>query len=197
MFFGITLLGAPSPYDILKYDSAACVSTADFLTAFRSVASAGQLVVNQENIAALLRDALGGDRDPLQDDIDFFLSKWPEGHVINQMDFSIALKAYHDIHDLKPAKEYVSFRQLRDDKIKHKRPIADPHQSMRHMATTNQEYGWGGAATTKASIASNLSGNIFAHKPSFLSFYSEFVTCAEDGRDFVPGPTLRAVEHGP
>ena len=35
---------------------------------------------------------------------------------------------------------------------------------------------------------------MFAHRPSFMSYYAESMVCFEEGRDLCAGPTMKAME---
>jgi hypothetical protein len=37
-------------------------------------------------------------------------------------------------------------------------------------------------------------GKMFAHRPSFMSYYAESMVCFEEGRDLCAGPTMKAME---
>jgi hypothetical protein len=210
-FFGITALGPPNLHKLYKYDRIGAVPKPDFRQAFRMVAGAkGFLTV--DDFGAVVGEALnGGFASP--DEVEEFkaLVDPTRAHHIGPDYFDELLDKMQRIppphpptltpppppvtSDVKPCKEYTSIQELTDHRHRHHRMLADPHEKFRAPVTNNQIYGWGGRAPLGRTLGTNAP--LFRHKPSYMSFYSETLAAYEDGRDFVAGPTMKALENNP
>jgi len=167
------------------------VSKDDFFAAFRMIAG-GEGAITQEQVKDVLFEAMGA--PPHEGpELDDFLSLFGGMSRITMDNFEDALEDFNTKHATRPAKQYVSVSKLKDDRIKHRRCEGASHEKMHAPVTTNQEYGWG-RANDNLEKAVPPCGKMFAHRPSFMSYYAESMVCYEEGRDLCAGPTMKAME---
>ena len=167
------------------------MSKDDFFAAFRMIAG-GKGTITQDQIRDVLYEAMGA---PAHEgpELEDFLNQFGGMGDINLESFEDALDEYNTKHSTRPAKQYVSVGKLKDDRIKHRRCEGASHEKMHAPVTTNQEYGWG-KVDENLDKAVPPCGKMFAHRPSFMSYYAESMVCYEEGRDLCAGPTMKAME---
>ena len=173
-----------------RHHDISAVSKDDFFAAFRMIAGgAGTITPDQ------VRDVLYEAGAPPQEgpELDEFLHQFEGMDKINLENFEDALDEYNSRQSTRPAKQYVSVGKLKDDRIKHRRCEGATHEKMHAPITSNQEYGFG-SATDNLEKAVPPCGKMFAHRPSFMSYYAESMVCYEEGRDLCAGPTMKAME---
>lgn len=190
-FFGITSLGPPNMFSLYRHGDISGVSKEDFFAAFRFIAG-GKGTVSKEQVKDVLYEALGGTESD-NGETDDFLKNFEEGTEYDIEKFEDILDAYNQVQLARPSKEYISVGKLREDRTKHKRCAGGSHEKYHTPLTTNMDYGWGDAQHNfQRSIPP--CGKMFAHRPSFMSYYAEAMVCFEEGRDLCAGPTMRAMD---
>ena len=152
----------------------------------------GNGAITQEQVKDVLFEAMGA--PPHEGaELDEFLGQFAGMDRIAMDSFEDALDEFNTRHATRPAKQYVSVGKLKDDRIKHRRCEGASHEKMHAPVTTNQEYGWG-KVDQNLEKAVPPCGKMFAHRPSFMSYYAESMVCYEEGRDLCAGPTMKAME---
>jgi hypothetical protein len=168
----------------------AAVSKDDFMSAFRMIAGGkGKIVKGQ--IQDVLFKAMGRVR-PLEEVEQEFAGCFEKDEIDPEY-FEDVLESYKSRFPTRPAKQYVSASKLKDDRIKHRRCDGASSDKFHAPVTTSQEYGWGDTSENFAKSAPPC-GKMFAHRPSFMSYYAESMVCFEEGRDLCAGPTMKAME---
>jgi hypothetical protein len=154
--------------------------------------AAAEGTITQEQIRDVLYEAMGA---PAHEgpELDEFLQLFNGMNRINMETFEDMLDEFNSRHSTRPAKQYISLGKLKDDRIKHRRCTGSSHEKMHAPITTNQEYGWGGMEQNLQKAVPPC-GKMFAHRPSFMSYYAESMVCFEEGRDLCAGPTMKAME---
>ena len=174
-----------------RHHEISAVSKEDLFAAFRMIAAA-EGTITQEQIRDVLYEAMGA---PAHEgpELDEFLQLFNGMNRINMETFEDMLDEFNSRHSTRPAKQYISLGKLKDDRIKHRRCTGSSHEKMHAPITTNQEYGWGGVEQNLQKAVPPC-GKMFAHRPSFMSYYAESMVCFEEGRDLCAGPTMKAME---
>ena len=152
----------------------------------------GEGAITQEQVKDVLYEAMGS---PAEEgpELDDFLRYFEGMGRITLENFEDALDEYNTHHTTRPTKQYISVGKLKDDRIKHRRCEGASHEKMHAPVTSNQEYGWG-RPDENLEKAQPPCGKMFAHRPSFMSYYAESMVCYEEGRDLCAGPTMKAME---
>eukprot|EP00287_Rhodomonas_sp_CCMP768_P004575 CAMPEP_0196719166 /NCGR_PEP_ID=MMETSP1091-20130531/2223_1 /TAXON_ID=302021 /ORGANISM="Rhodomonas sp., Strain CCMP768" /LENGTH=195 /DNA_ID=CAMNT_0042060053 /DNA_START=16 /DNA_END=603 /DNA_ORIENTATION=+ len=190
-FFGITSLGPPNMFSLYKHGDISGVSKEDFFAAFRFIAG-GKGTVTKEQIKDVLYEALGGTESD-NNETEQFVKCFEEGEEYGIEQFEDILDAYNAEQLARPSKEYNSVGKLREDRVKHKRCTGHSHEKFHTPLTTSMEYGWGDPRDNFHRSRPPC-GKMFAHRPSFMSYYAEAMVCFEEGRDLCAGPTMKAME---
>ena len=179
------------PYSILfRHNEIAAVSKDDFMSAFRMIAG-GAGKITKEQVKDVIFEAMGRVQ-PDEDMETEFLSNF-ERNEIDPEYFEDVLEEFRARFPTRPAKQYTSASKLKDDRIKHRRCDGSAFERFHTPVTTSQEYGWG---DPKENFEKSVPpcGKMFAHRPSFMSYYAESMVCYEEGRDLCAGPTMKAME---
>jgi len=174
-----------------RHHEISAVGKDDFFAAFRMIAG-GAGGITQDQVRDVLYEAMGA--PPHEGpELDDFLALFEGMGNINMENFEDALDENNTKHAIRPAKQYVSVGKLKDDRVKHRRCEGASHEKMHAPVTSNQEYGWG-KTDNNLEKAAPPCGKMFAHRPSFMSYYAESMVCYEEGRDLCAGPTMKAME---
>eukprot|EP00293_Proteomonas_sulcata_P008263 CAMPEP_0184309034 /NCGR_PEP_ID=MMETSP1049-20130417/17326_1 /TAXON_ID=77928 /ORGANISM="Proteomonas sulcata, Strain CCMP704" /LENGTH=193 /DNA_ID=CAMNT_0026621845 /DNA_START=78 /DNA_END=659 /DNA_ORIENTATION=+ len=190
-FFGITSLGPPNVFELYRHHDISAISKEDFFIAFRLIAG-GKGKVSQEQMKDVLFEAAGGKTIEPQQEAEF-VARFDGMSEIDIEHFEDNLDDYNAQYVTRPAKQYISSSKLREDRIKHRRCEGGSHDKYHAPLTATQEYGWGNPVDN-IKRSQPPSGKMFAHRPSFMSYYAESMVCYEEGRDLCAGPTMKAME---
>ncbi len=175
---------------LIRRNEIAAVSRDDFMSSFRMIAG-GKGKIEKEQIPDVLFEAMG--RVRLEEEIEQEFVTCFENDVIDPEYFEDVLESYKSRFPTRPAKQYTSAAKLRDDRVKHRRCDGSSSEKFHTPLISSQEYGWGDTSENFAKSVPPC-GKMFAHRPSFMSYYAESMVCFEEGRDFCAGPTMKAME---
>mmetsp|Transcript_89505 Transcript_89505/g.239347 ORF Transcript_89505/g.239347 Transcript_89505/m.239347 type:complete len:158 (+) Transcript_89505:204-677(+) len=152
----------------------------------------GRGKITKEQVSDVLFEAMGRVRAEEESEKEF-LECFERGEVDPEY-FEDIIESYKARYpSTKPSKQYISASKLRDDRVKHRRCDGSSSDKFVAPVTSSQEYGWGDAGENLVK-ATRPCGKMFAHRPSFMSYYAESMVCFEEGRDFCAGPTMKAME---
>ena len=152
----------------------------------------GKGKIAKDQIQDVIFEAMGRVR-PAEEMEQEFVSCFDREGDIGPEYFEDVLESYRSRFPTRPAKQYTSAAKLKDDRVKHRRCDGASSEKFHTPLTSSQEYGWGDTGENFAKSAPPC-GKMFAHRPSFMSYYAESMVCFEEGRDFCAGPTMKAME---